>query len=356
MNRDPVLFRVDASPEAGYERFYRCLALAAALQRRRRPTYFLSRLDPHSLAFSIRKGGHDWIAAEHPAGSGDDLTATLAQVHRLQPAAVIVDGPAVEEGYLKELAAGSATVVSLDHEAKGRFPSRLIINPLPGHDRDDYDHAPAAQLLLGARYALVRPHVRRARPIRTQEPPQPFRVLLALGDDDPHNQTPDLARLLMGCPRVGRVDAVVRPHHPALEQLKAFAEAHPGRLEVATEPAEVTYRLSRCHMAVTSGDSWSVEFACVGLPQLFVVQDPAHAASARRLDEEGVGLHLGDRASVTPQMLRQAVQNLLTDPEERKAMTRSGRRLIDGRGPDRLVIGIEILLQSRPASSSAAAA
>jgi hypothetical protein len=42
--------------------------------------------------------------------------------------------------------------------------------------------------------------------------------------------------------------------------------------------------------------------------------------------------------------VRLAVQNLLTDPLERQAMARCGRKLIDGRGPDRLVNALEIML------------
>ena len=39
-----------------------------------------------------------------------------------------------------------------------------------------------------------------------------------------------------------------------------------------------------------------------------------------------------------------AVQNLLGDPLERQAMSRCGRKLIDGRGADRLVTALEVLL------------
>ena len=51
--RGPILFRCDGTPEGGWEPLYRCLSLAAALQRRRRGTHFLSYLDPLSLATVI---------------------------------------------------------------------------------------------------------------------------------------------------------------------------------------------------------------------------------------------------------------------------------------------------------------
>ena len=194
------------------------------------------------MAFALRRAGNDRVEAEHPAGSAADLAQLLREVHRLNPAAVVIDAAAADESYLREVRAVCPVVVSIDHLANVVFPSRLIVNPLLGPVKEAYSFDRGTQVLLGVRYALVRPEVRRARPIRSQEPPQPFRIMVALGDDDPNNRTLELARILMNCPRVARVDAVVRQHHPALEQFQQMAETYTGRFEVATEPAELTAR------------------------------------------------------------------------------------------------------------------
>jgi spore coat polysaccharide biosynthesis predicted glycosyltransferase SpsG len=225
-----------------------------------------------------------------------------------------------------------------------RFPSRLVINPLLGPARDSYEFERGTQLLLGARYAIVRPEIRRVRPLRAQEPPQPFRAIVALGDDDPNNQAGELAKLLLNCPRVGRVDVLARAYHRDLTGLQALATSCPDRLEIATEPNETSPRLGRCHFALTAGNAWSLELACVGIPQLVVVQSEPHWPTAQRLEEEGAATCLGWHANVSPTTIRQAVGDLLTDPLERQAMARCGRKLIDGRGPDRLVTALEVLL------------
>src|SRR5262249_60572839 len=93
MIRAPILFRVDAAPRLGWEHLSRCLTLAAAIQRRRRPAYFLSQLDPGSLALTIKRGGNDWLDADHPAGTPEDLEEVVQEVRRLRPAAVVVDAP-----------------------------------------------------------------------------------------------------------------------------------------------------------------------------------------------------------------------------------------------------------------------
>jgi UDP-2,4-diacetamido-2,4,6-trideoxy-beta-L-altropyranose hydrolase len=357
MTREPILFRVDGTSRLGWEGLWRCHALANALQRRRRPAFFLSRLEPAPLGLHLKRGGNEWLEADGPVGSPEDRAEIVQEVRRVRPAAVVVDSPGATDDYLEELRRLGVMVVSLDSHAAIRFPSRLVINPLLGPGRESYEFTRGTQLLLGGRYAPVRPEIRRVRPLRSQEPAQPFRALVALGDDDPHNQSGELARYLLGCPRVARVDVAVRPHHPGLEGLQALAESNPDRLSVASEPNEVPPRLARCHFALTAGNSWSLELACVGVPQLVVVQAEHHWPTAQRLEEEGAATCLGWHANVSAQTIRQAVADLLDDPFERQVLSRCGRKLIDGRGLDRLVTALEILLHpSRQLHQAARAA
>ncbi len=355
MNRDPIIVRVDANAHIGYERLARCMILAAAVQRRRRPVYFLSQLEPNSLAMGIKRGGNQWIAAEHPAGSDADAEQMLREIRRLGPAAVFVDEADVSHDYLAELAATGVLLAATDHGAAIRFPTNLVINPLLGPNRESYDHDENTQLLLGRRYAMVRPEIRRQRPTRSQEPPpvaaqngamilSQYRVLVALGEDDPNLMTMELARLLINAPRVGKVDIIVRREHSQLEEIRAMVEANKEVMTLALEPAEIANRITRCHFAITAGSGWSLELACVGLPQLLLVQNEAHWPNAQRLEDEGAASILGWHESVSATTIRDGVQNLIVDAMDRKSMARCGRKLIDGRGPDRLVTAMEILL------------
>src|SRR5205807_9386521 len=148
----------------------------------------------------------------------------------------------------------------------------------------------------------------------------------------------------------------VRPPHPDLATLQELATANPDRLTVASEAAEVTASIARCHFAVSGGNALSLELACVGVPQLLIVQSEAHWPTAQRLEEEGAATCLGWHESVSTQTIRLAIQNLLGDGLERQAMARCGRQLLDGRGPDRLVTALEVLLHpSRSIALSQAA-
>ena len=105
-------------------------------------------------------------------------------------------------------------------------------------------------------------------------------------------------------------------------------------------------RLVRAHVALSGGDGWSLELACVGIPQLVLAGSPRHLLNAKRVDDEGAGTFLGAAADVTAGQLAEAVAVVLGDPTERLGMSRCGRNLIDGRGGDRIVNGLEIVLHS----------
>jgi spore coat polysaccharide biosynthesis predicted glycosyltransferase SpsG len=354
-SRGPILFRCDGTPELGWEPFYQCLSLAAALQRRRRGTHFLSYLDPLSLATVINRGNNDWVPAEQRLGSAGDLEATVAQVRRLNASAVVVAGEGMTGEYLTGLKNTGALVLVFDSTAGLKFPADVVVNPLMWPGRKAYQFEPGTQLLLGHKFALCRGVFRRQRTIRATEPPQPFKGLVAMGDDDVSGHALERTKQLLEMPKVAKVSVAVRSHNPSYDELKDLAVGSGGRVEVITENKELMTRLVRAHFALTGGDGWSLELCVVGVPQLILAQRKPHSASAKRMDEEGVATFLGSPTEVTFAGLKDAVDLLLDDHMERKGMTRCARNLIDGRGPDRIVNGMEILLHA-PARKRAAQA
>src|SRR5207248_10864494 len=77
--------------------------------------------------------------------------------------------------------------------------------------------------------------------------------------------------------------------------LRAYRDLHSFPTRRSSD-LEVSARLTRCHFAVTAGNGWSLELACVGIPQLLIVQDERHWPTAQRLEEEGAAVCLGWRS------------------------------------------------------------
>ncbi|MGL4422082.1 MAG: PseG/SpsG family protein [Gemmataceae bacterium] len=346
VKRGPILFRCDATPETGFESFYHCLSLAAALQRRRRGTHFLSYLEPLALAQAIHRGNNEWHAAEAPIHDAGDLGQTLREIRRMNASAVVLAGTRVSEDYIRAVRRTGALTLVIDTDAQVHLPADLIINPLMAPGRKQYRFDGGAQMLLGRKFALCRGIFRRQRTIRAMEQPGPFRALVAFGDDDAADQTLLRTQQLLALPGVDKISILTRSHHQQYCEIREFAEENSSRVEVITEIKEMMTRLVRGHFALTSGDSWSLEMACVGIPQLLLPATPRHAASAKKMDDEGIATLVGPGAAVTIEELDEAVQILLNDPMERLTMSRCARNRVDGRGGDRIVNGLEIMLHS----------
>ena len=346
VKRGPILFRCDATPELGWESFYQCLSFAAALQRRRRGTHFLSYLEPLSLAQVIHRANNDWAPAESCLGGPGDIEATLREIRRLNPAAVVLAGPNLTPEYAQRVADTGVATMVFDPSAVSGMPARIVVNPTLAPGRKAYKPEPGTQVLHGRKFALVRGVFRRQRTIRATEQPAPYRALVAFGDDDFADQTLLRTQQLLETAKVDKVSIACRTHHARYDELREYAAESKGRVEVVTEPKELMTRLVRAHFALTSGDAWSMELCCVGIPQLLLPHKTHHVLNAKQLDSEGVATFLGSAEEVTVEMLREAVGIVLDDPMERLGMSRCARNLVDGRGGDRIVNGLEILLHA----------
>src|SRR5207244_1587129 len=89
--------------------------------------------------------------------------------------------------------------------------------------------------------------------------------------------------------------------------------------------------------AVAAGGVTAWELAFMGVPSLLMVLARNQERNAAGLAEAGAALNLGEFERVAPETLAAALGELLDDPARRRRMSRRGRRLIDGRGVERVV-------------------
>ncbi|MCS7167067.1 MAG: hypothetical protein RMI91_07795 [Gemmatales bacterium] len=345
MSREPVVLRVDATSQSGWDAWNRCQVLAYGLQRRRRPCYFISHLEPNGLALTLRRSGHEWIPAQHEAGSPLDLEHLLCEIRRVQAVAVILDSPLIGPDYVAELVAAGVLVVQVDTQAAYRLNAQLVLNPTLSRLPEDYDICPGGQVLCGARYVLIRPEIKRVRPQRSLEPPQPFRIAVALGDDRAQ-LAEEIVKTLLPMKKLGRIEILTWPHHQAAKIVEALEQKHGERVACAYEPASWGLAMMRSHLAIAASGPWACELAYVGVPSILITDQSDQLRTAQALQDEGIAHHLGPAEQFSGKHLREIVASLFSDEGERYSMSRLGRSFFDGRGTDRFVQAVEILLHA----------
>jgi len=329
----PLVIRADASPQIGAGHVMRTLALAQA---------WLARGGGATLVGAVSGG-----ILERVRGCGVEVVAEPLDAHRLLDLLeekggrswLVLDGYHFDAGYVAVVRGAGYPLLFVDDNAEWPlYEADLVLNQNVYAEGLDYRAAPHTGLLLGTRYALLRSEFLDWRGQERTFPDMGRRVLVTLGGSDPENVTERVLEGLASIPGAGlEVRAVVGHANPHLESLERFRERSGLRLELLRSVDDMPSLMAWADLAVTAGGSTAWELAYMGLPACLVTIAENQRRNVETLHERGAGIGCGWSHELEPRELGQVVGALAADPARRRAMSEIGRRLVDGRGADRVI-------------------
>lgn len=338
-----LLLRADAGPSIGAGHVLRCLALAQGYLARGgqvRLRTLLAADSPLARRF-VDAGAEVETLAEDP-GSLADRQATLECLHRLGSRHVVVDGYHFDGSFQAGLCDADCNVLWIDDEAHAPpYRARWILNQnlhadadLYGQRRDD------CRLLLGPRYALVRQEFLGWRDRLRTTPSAARRVLVTLGGGDRLNATGKVVEGLQLLLREGRcleVDVVVGGLSPHLDALRSQVAPEGDAVRILHDVEDMAPLMARADLAITAAGSTTWELALMGLPALVGILADNQVPGAEVLDARGSVRLLGWFRETSAERIADAVADLMHDASQRVAASRAGRRMVDGRGVERVL-------------------
>lgn len=344
-----VAFRLDASVEIGHGHLMRCLALADAAAAAGAETCVVSRSASQSVKRAVARGGHRHVVLSgHAAGGGTPHAAGLGGGEREDAAEtrdalgdgwdwIVVDQYAIGAEWESAMR-GSGRVLVIDDLADRRHDCDALL------DQNLYTDMEAryrplvpsgALLLLGPRFALLRPGFAECHRRAQERTGAVARVLVAFGGTDPENNTGHSVEALGGIPGIG-VDVVIgdaHAHRPAIEQqcVRLGFACH-----VQTD--RMAELMLAADLAIGAGGITTWERCAVGLPALvFPVVDNQRRQVRDAALEGVVWAPDADGAGIDAATIRQHALALLGNSAARRAMSRRGLSLVDGEGVSRVV-------------------
>jgi len=94
--------------------------------------------------------------------------------------------------------------------------------------------------------------------------------------------------------------------------------------------------LSKADLAITAGGLSAYEALCAGTPLLALSYDSFQATTIRAMAAAGACIDLGPGDRLDPGRLAGVLSDLACDDSERRRISRNGRKLVDGRGDERV--------------------
>ena len=353
-----VAFRCDASVAIGTGHVGRCLSLAAAVCNAGGHAVFVMRDLPGNMLVRVADLGFEVRALPAPA-SGFLPTAKLAHaawagVSGAQDAAetaqilacsawnwLVVDHYAFDLEWEVAARPDGARLMAIDDLADRAHDCDLLLDQNLGRRARDYDvHLPArTRRLIGPAYALLRPEFASLRESALAARGRPLRhVLIAMGGID----APDVTSvLLQTLPDTLQVTVVMGSAAPALDRVRALAQARGARLLVDTP--DMAQVMASVDLAIGGVGVSAWERCVLGLPSLMVVMADNQEPAAAALATTGAARLIGRAGDVDlPARLRVEIA-ALSDGGVLETMAARAAALCDGRGAERVAQALQEL-------------
>ncbi|MCY1344668.1 UDP-2,4-diacetamido-2,4,6-trideoxy-beta-L-altropyranose hydrolase [compost metagenome] len=350
-----VIFRVDASIDIGTGHVMRCLTLADMLSNFGFECRFVCRDHPGSMMRLIRHRGFAVSELPRPkeqveCHAGEpahshwlgvdwqtDARQTLSAIGRVRAAWLIVDHYALDWRWERFLRPSIQHLMVVDDLADREHCCELLFDQSLGRSEADYRLLVPSdcQLLVGARYALLRPQFlgKRAYSLARRRDAEPRRLLVTLGGVDKDNITERVLCSLYACalPKEADIIVVMGAHAPWLDAVRGRAARMPWKTRVVSNVDDMAALMSDADLAIGAAGGTSWERCALGVPTVMMVLAGNQREIAGKLASAGaariveLGADFGDG-------VRNAVESLFSDKSARDIMSDRAAAICDGAG------------------------
>ena len=354
-----VTFRIDASETIGTGHLFRCLTLANALAASGANCSFLSiARGLGALRDVISEAGHSlqllqpspgricdvrepphakWL----PHGWRADAAAAVGAISAAErPDWMVVDHYALDARWELALSSHVERMLVIDDLADRQHAATLLLdqNPLPDPHARYANLVPAqCQLLLGPRFALLRPEFAQLRKasLARQRPRQPRHLFVMMGGADRLDITGAVVDALADLSFLGSIDVVAGPLYPHLTALRTRL-ARLSRANLLVAPRELARSMSQADLAIGSPGVATYERCALGLPTLALSSADNQEPLGAELHRLGVHEYLGRFEALAPLALGSALRSAIDGQLDLARQSRMASALCDGHGAERV--------------------
>ena len=112
-------------------------------------------------------------------------------------------------------------------------------------------------------------------------------------------------------------------------------------LETYADVRDIPGLMGWADLAISAAGSTCFELAHLGLPALLIVTADNQVLNSQGIASRGAAVHLGTIGDLSPGALVETVERVLDDADLRDRMSDAGRRLVDGRGVERVAEALQ---------------
>jgi UDP-2,4-diacetamido-2,4,6-trideoxy-beta-L-altropyranose hydrolase len=234
----------------------------------------------------------------------------------------------------------AGNVAAIDDLAAAPQAVDVLLNQNLGVEPVDYRGlvSESTRLLLGPRFALVRPEFANERARARTRDGEIRRVLVFMSGADPFDTT---RRAASAASSIGvAVDVVVGPAYPFLDALREWAGRQPS-VTVHGNTRSMAGLMAAADLAIGAPGSATWERCVVGLPTVLVTLADNQVSIGRHLVAHGAAVSAGWHTQATEERIREILSDLSANPALVAATAAAAAAICDGQGAGRVAAALE---------------
>ncbi len=226
---------------------------------------------------------------------------------------------------------------------QGKYFADLAFKDVMFNDEDPLSGGPIGKVFSGPRYVVTGMGFNRTRLLleKGEILKHPRTVVISMGGMDHFDMTSAAIRGLIGLPQDWTVRVITGPLYAYSQKLPRLIRELSCDVQILNDPEDIMQILAASSIGVFGTGLVSYEAVGLGTPCLNLTQTPFHEKRSRELEGFGVGLHLGDASHIFRGQIADLVLKLWNESPWMDQMRKTGMELVDGKGAQRIVNGIE---------------
>ncbi|MEQ1656510.1 MAG: hypothetical protein ABL960_12505 [Nitrospira sp.] len=339
-----LLFVTIASNLFGYGHLNRCLSIAEHAKSEGATARFLLFGDERAQG-RINAAGHScYLRSISELEEGGEITfagSADAVISDLVHATFFARTPPLELfKQFRSISAVSVAIDALGDQALVAQAPKVDVDlmVIPYATLDTSSRGGDYRLLSGPQYALLAPDYA-ALPPRTVRF-HADQVLVSCGGSDPMGYTLVVLRGIEQISEKLQVRVVLGPLFSAgiCAEIESWAANSRHEMVLVSAPEVLLDEMLWCDLAIAASGLTKYELAATGTPALLFSIDDLHDQINRPFAMIGTSVDLG--VNITSELVSRQTEMLLGDFDSRKAMSVTGKQVVDGLGAKRLIAEI----------------
>jgi len=356
-----IVFRADASTVIGSGHIMRSLTLAHQLASDGAKVTFLTRQHTGNLIDLISSFGYQVFSLSSPKSvikqhntnswlgysQQEDANECISKIQKIaQVDYLIIDHYAIDKNWHQQLRPYCRKLMVIDDLANRKYDCDILLDQTLNRQRQDYlTYVPEqCQLLLGKDFMLLRNEFSLARAEaeqkhKTDNEKTPANILVSMGSGDPDNLTLLTIQALIKLKRnISELSATIIISSKAkfVNDIKTEIGLH-SWLFLVIDCQNIARLMLNASIAIGASGSTAWERCCLGLPCITLVSAENQLTIAENLATEQAIINLGWHKNITPDMLANAINDLLKDKNKYNFMVQQCLSCCDGLGVEKVV-------------------